>query len=616
MTHSSARSHASRSLPATALVVVIAASTACSGKRPTFAKPQVQDAGGSGDITGIGDAAASDEAKPDVLGPPDVDGSATDTEGNTDSGGGDDDTTSSLGTATTDVDEGVDDTEPAETSEGGPDVDAGPDNGATSGDGSAACSEGRYAADNGECQQWTECALGTYVASTGTADSDQECQPCEPGTYSDAANATACIAWDDCGWFDTSQTGTSTRNVECLQADTFHQFGTEGYDGIYAMANDTSGRVVVAGWTGGALYEDADGPAFVRLYDPEGRVVWTRQFGAQFQDRVTGVAFAPDGDVFIAGAINGVAVGDEPDPSDAFVARLASLNGLEARRWKFGTSVSDASVAIATDASGASVVVGDTSGALSGTSYGDTDVFVRQYDSTGEVHWTRQFGTTSRDYASAVAIGPSGEVAVVGSTSGALAGDTAAGGSDGFLRVYTTDGSSHRTLQFGTDAYDTANAISFTPDGNILVAGQSLESAAGGSIFLRLYRPGEDGALTLVWAHSVVSSASRELAASVSPSGNITIAGYSWEPLWNDVDQSEGAFVQQYDVRGDWVSGRYFGADGISDTGRSFPRAVATVGAEERVLVTGHTHGVLAGTNAGKNDAFVGFVALPPQVSQ
>src|SRR5690606_41418855 len=50
----------SRSLPATALALVIAASTACSGKRPTFGKPLVHDAGGSSDD--MADAAASEES--------------------------------------------------------------------------------------------------------------------------------------------------------------------------------------------------------------------------------------------------------------------------------------------------------------------------------------------------------------------------------------------------------------------------------------------------------------------------------------------------------------------------------------------------------------------------
>lgn len=450
------------------------------------------------------------------------------------------------------------------------------------------------------------------MASPGTADSDQECQPCESGTFSEAANATECLAWDNCGWLETSQTGTSTRNVECLQADTFEQFGTEGYDGLNAVASKTGGQVVVAGFADGALYEGANGPAFVRLYDPQGEVEWTRQFGEEFQDQLNAVSFASDGDILLAGAIDGVPVGEDPDPSDAFVARLSSSDGTEIWRRQFGTSLRDAVYGLATGSNGTSVVVGETSGALSGTRYGGSDAFVREYGSTGEVHWARQFGTESGDSATAVAIGRSGEIAVVGSTGGDLAGENAGYG-DGFLRVYVAGGTSHRTVQFGTTLDDEPLGVAFLAGGEIAVAGLSVADAGQGTVFLRLYGLNEGGELELVWARTVLASVFPwwiKPSVSAGASGDVVVAVTSWE---TDSATQEGRrlFLQRYDVHGALLAEREVGVDGDISA-----NAVALVGTEEHVFVAGYTSGTLLGTNAGNDDAFVGTVTLPPQASQ
>ena len=93
--------------------------------------------------------------------------------------------------------------------------------------------------------------------------------------------------------------------------------------------------------------------------------------------------------------------------------------------------------AVAADSSGL-YVAGVTSGA---------DAFLRKYVADGTVAWTREFGTSERDVANAVGIHPSG-IYVVGSTSGTFPEETNAGDADAFMRKYDTSGTVVWTRQF------------------------------------------------------------------------------------------------------------------------------------------------------------------------
>lgn len=92
-------------------------------------------------------------------------------------------------------------------------------------------------------------------------------------------------------------------------------------------------------------------------------------------------------------------------------------------------------------------ILGTTTGALPGkTSAGGTDAFVRRYTSAGQL--TRQFGTAGDD----VPYAEAGTVEV-GSTTGALPGHTNAGGTDGFVWAFK-DGKTAWATRLGTPGED------------------------------------------------------------------------------------------------------------------------------------------------------------------
>jgi len=69
----------------------------------------------------------------------------------------------------------------------------------------------------------------------------------------------------------------------------------------------------------GGARRGGEGYLYVRAYDREGAVIWTRRWGTSTSDSATGVAVGPRGDVFVVGSFLGCSsVG-----TDAYVHRLA-----------------------------------------------------------------------------------------------------------------------------------------------------------------------------------------------------------------------------------------------------------------------------------------------------
>ena len=86
-------------------------------------------------------------------------------------------------------------------------------------------------------------------------------------------------------------------------------------------------------------------------------------------------------------------------------------------------------------------MTGDTYGGLdNNTNAGSNDLFVVKYNSSGTKQWTKQMGSSSRDYDYGVATDSSGNVYVTGVTYRHLDSNTSAGSSDLFVVKYNSSG--------------------------------------------------------------------------------------------------------------------------------------------------------------------------------
>ena len=119
---------------------------------------------------------------------------------------------------------------------------------------------------------------------------------------------------------------------------------------------------------------------------------------------------------------------------DAFV-RKYDLNGNVIWTRQFGSSSDDSAYAVAIYGSGI-YVAGETWGTLPGqTKKGSVDPYVRRYDAYGNVKWTKQYGTYYGDGAKTVSAASSG-VYAAGITLGAFPGQTKKGGYDVFITKF------------------------------------------------------------------------------------------------------------------------------------------------------------------------------------
>jgi DNA-binding beta-propeller fold protein YncE len=315
----------------------------------------------------------------------------------------------------------------------------------------------RYDADGNEV--WTrQFGIGTYSEGRAIAASDSEVY------VAGAARDDAFVRKFDTNGKDlwTRQIGTAT-DVE---------------DQIRGMALDSTG-VYVAGSTADVLPGQSsagNADAFVRKYDPAGNELWTRQFGSSSFDQARGIAVNTSG-VYVAGLTAGALPGQtSAGAHDAFL-RKYDAGGKELWTRQFGTQKLEEVTGITADETGV-YVVGSTFGVLTGqTGAGSSDLFVRKYDAEGKELWARQFGTPEYDESRGIAV-HGASIYVAGITLGTLPGQSALGMHDAIVVRLSADGQTTWMRQFGSSQLDDAVGISVNATG-LYVAGLTGGSLPG-----------------------------------------------------------------------------------------------------------------------------------------
>ena len=331
-------------------------------------------------------------------------------------------------------------------------------------------------------------------------------------------------------------------------------FGSGSSDQAYALAIQSDGKTVVVGYT------DASGSYDFALarYDTDGSPdtsfggahtgLVTTDFGSGSYDQAYALAIQSDGKLLVAGMSDASSSGD-------FALALARYNADGSLDTSFGlahtgfvtTDVGshsyEAAHALAIQSDGKIVVAGASDASGSG------DFALARYTADGSLDTsfgpggtglvTTDFGGSSNDQASALAIRSDGRIVVAGYRSNPISYDFA-------LARYTADGSLDSsfgpggnglvTTDFGGDSRDFAYALAIQSDGKILVAG---ESDVSGSVDFALARytadgsldtsfgPGGSGLVTTDFGSSLSDAA---IALAIQNDGKILAAGYSTAP--------------------------------------------------------------------------------------
>lgn len=287
-----------------------------------------------------------------------------------------------------------------------------------------------------------------------------------------------------------------------------------------AIATDASGFSYVIGTTAGDLGTnrgDGQDDLYLTKLDSDGTVVWQRTLGTAGSAQGAAISIASNGDIVVAGTVNGDFDGAQTD-GDMMVARY-SASGDE----KFATVVR----AVGADVANAVAVAGDGTIYVGGrASAGTGDAFLARLDATGRLVERRTIDSGSSDAiralkvdtdgtlvaltseggnavvrrmaagalttdlgsinlgtadARALAIGADGTIAVAGATQSALSGSQAnapSGGRDGFVTRIDAGLGQARTTYIGSAADDQVDSVTFM-SGELYVGGRTAGALAG-----------------------------------------------------------------------------------------------------------------------------------------
>jgi hypothetical protein len=257
---------------------------------------------------------------------------------------------------------------------------------------------------------------------------------------------------------------------------------------------------------------------------------------------------------------------------------------------------------VSADADGNSYIVGETDGAIGGTSAGKTDGFVVKYNADGTLVWVQQLGTTANDYITGIDVGPDNTIAILGYTMGTM-GTESFGNSDLFVCRMDGQGNKLWLQQIGSSKADSPNRIVHDRQGNIYFTGKTtgiLGEKNEGSTDVFVFKYDNQG--NRLWVCQFGTSKSDEgMALTVNEAGETFVAGITYGGFDISALGDADAFLAKLDQDGKLAWVRQFGTN-TTDNGRGVALDVSG-----NIYVGGWTGGLMGERIYGQGDAFITY---------
>jgi hypothetical protein len=386
------------------------------------------------------------------------------------------------------------------------------------------------------------------------------------------------------------------------------QFGLTQHDKGRGIAVDSADNIYYMGITQGAYHDQVHyggSDIVVRKLGSDGSEQWTRQFGTAEDDTCAGVAVDSADNLYVSGNTHGAFPGQTHYGGYDFWVRKLGSDGSEQWTRQFGTSSSNFASGIAVDPADNIYMVGSTNDAFPGqTHYGGYDIWVLKLGSDGSEQWMRQFGTAADDYGRRIAVDSGANIYITGHTMGAFPGQTHLGSTDIVVRKLSSDGSEQWTRQFGTAAYDRAYGLACDQSDNIYLMGETDAAFPGqmhyGLTDIVVRKLSSDGSEQ--WTRQF-GTAEDEYGYSIAcdQSDNVHIAGETMGVFPGQTHYgATDLFFTQYDPSGSvqWIKQYGTPSEDVAP--------MIAVDSTNNVYVTGFTDGAFPGqTYYGGFDAFL-----------
>ncbi len=363
------------------------------------------------------------------------------------------------------------------------------------------------------------------------------------------------------------------------------QWGSSYSDAGYSIVVDSSGDIYVTGYTEGRINGNqylGSRDIFLTKYTSDGTKLWTKQFGSIYDDYGCDLTIDDLGNVYVVGNTCGSFDGNQNVGSyDIFLTKYDS-SGVKLWTCQFGSVSGDYATSIAVNSSGEVFIAGYTSGGIDEkTNAGGSDAFLAKYSSSGEYFFTKQFGSSSDDYAYGVAVDTSGNIYVTGYTRGGLDGNINIGAYDVFLTKYDSLRNKLWTRQWGSSSNDYGYSVTVDTSGNVFVTGD-----ISGDVFLAKFSP--DG--EILWERQLGDVSSGECGndIAIDNSGNIYITGRTNGRIDENLNAGfDDIFLIKYTSDGTKLWTKQWGTP---SSDRGFSIAIDMLG---NIYVSGYTSGKL-----------------------
>ncbi len=266
---------------------------------------------------------------------------------------------------------------------------------------------------------------------------------------------------------------------------------------------------------------------------------------------------------------------------------------------QFGSDEDGVAFNPVTDKNGNVYIAGNTKGALAGKSNGKTDGFVSKFDSTGNIIWTKQFGTNEDDNINWLTLDQTGHLYVTGCTNGVL-GEKNFGKEDVIIARFDTNGNIEWQKQFGSDSTDVGNMVYVDFQGYIYVAAATkgtMDKLSFGGVDYVILKLDSKG--NLIWMKQLGTSKGDECQGITGDSTNIFICGYTFGDLAAKNKGSLDAFIGKFTDKGEQVKLFQFGTDKFDMASH------ITLDKEKNIYIGGSTGGDFSGKNLGEGDSYL-----------